>query len=113
MNRQMSFEAIADRLLSERGVTHGTGFGTSPGLRVQGRIFAMLARKEFVVKLSATRCAELLATGIARPFTRGQGRPLKEWTVISDAAESDWFTLAQEALTFVRPQPSTQSRATP
>jgi uncharacterized protein YndB with AHSA1/START domain len=113
MNRQMSFEAIADRLLSEPGVTDGTGFGTSPGLRVQGRIFAMLAREEFVVKLSATRCAELLATGIARPFTRGQGRPLKEWTVISDAAESDWFALAQEALTFVRAQASTQSRATP
>ncbi|MCU1659550.1 MAG: hypothetical protein JWO57_4206, partial [Pseudonocardiales bacterium] len=75
----MSFEAIADRLLSEPAVTDGRGFGTSPGLGVQGRILAMLAREEFVVKLFATRCAELLADSPSRrkplpSFVRGRAR---------------------------------------
>ena len=106
MSRQASFEAIADRLLGEPGVSEGTGFGTSPGLRVDGRIFAMLVRDEFVVKLPARRCADLVSVGTARPFDRGQGRPLKEWIVVGDDVESEWMALAQEALTFVRPASS-------
>ena len=38
------FGAIAERLLSEDGVTEGTGFGANAGLRVGGKIFAMLVR---------------------------------------------------------------------
>ena len=82
-----AFAAIAERLLSEDGVTEGTGFGANAGLRVGGKIFAMLVRGELVVKLPAVRCVELVSSGIARPFERGQGRPLKAWiTVGADAA---------------------------
>jgi hypothetical protein len=105
MTREASFEAIADRLLGDPGVDEGTGFGSSPGLRVEGRIFAMLVADGLVVKLPAPRCAELAAAKMARPFDRGQGRPLKEWIVISDAVEPDWPALAQEALAYVRPRP--------
>ncbi len=101
------FETIASRFSNEPGITEGTGFGASPGLRVDGRIFAMLVGREFVVKLPAPRCAGLVAVGAARRFDRGQGRPLKEWVVISDGAESEWLALASEALAFVgrRPNP--------
>jgi len=104
MTRQASFEAIADRLLSERpGVEEGTGFGSSPGLQVNGKIFAMLVVDELVVKLPAPRCAQLVSAGDARPFDRGQGRPLTEWVMVSDESEKAWPDLAQEALAFVRP----------
>lgn len=97
------FEAVAARLRGERGVTEGTGFGASPGLRVDGKIFAMLAHDEFVLKLPARRCADLVSGGAARPFDRGQGKPLREWVVIG--ADADWLALAREALEFVRPNP--------
>ncbi len=113
MTREASFEAIADRLLAEPGVEEGTGFGSSPGLRAEGRIFAMLVRDEFVVKLPAERCAALVSIGTARPFDRGQGRPLKEWVVISHDAEQEWVVLAQEALVFVRPRPRTTAGRRP
>lgn len=113
MTREASFEAVADQLLGEPEVEEGTGFGSSPGLRVDGRIFAMLVRDEFVVKLPAHRCAALVSTRTARPFDRGQGRPLKEWVVISDHAEDQWVALAQEALAFLRPRPSTTPGARP
>ncbi|HEY6624216.1 MAG TPA: hypothetical protein VIX85_10315 [Acidimicrobiales bacterium] len=59
---------------------------------------------ELTVKLPADRCAELVASGSARPFDRGQGRPLKEWVVAANTPEHDWFELANEALAFVRPR---------
>jgi len=103
VTRDASFEAIADRLLHEPDVGEGTGFGSSPGLRVRGKIFAMLAPSGLVVKLPARRCAELVAAQMGQPFERGQGRPLKEWVVVSDVREQDWPGLALEALTYVRP----------
>ncbi len=102
MNREAAFEAIANRLLPEAGVAEGTGFGSSPGLRVGGRIFAMLAPGGLVVKLPARRCTELVAAHIGQPFDRGQGHPLTEWIVISDTEEQDWPELALEALAYVR-----------
>jgi len=97
-----AFAAIAERLLREQGVSEGTGFGANAGLRVGGKIFAMLVRGELVVKLPAARCVELVASGIARPFDRGQGRPLKAWIGVSESASAQWPALASEALAFVR-----------
>jgi hypothetical protein len=96
------FGAIAARLVREREITKGTGFGSRPGLRVGGKIFAMLAGDELVLKLPADRCAELVAAGAARPFDRGQGRPLREWVSVADGGEPEWPDLAREALAFVR-----------
>ena len=98
---ETAFATIAEQLLREPGVTEGTGFGSNPGLRVGGKIFAMLVRDELVVKLPAGRCAELVAGGSARPFESGQGRPMKEWITVGDAAEPGWAALAREALGFV------------
>ncbi len=103
MTRQAAFEAIADLLRTEPGVHKGTGFGSSPGLRVDGKISAMLTRDGLVVKLAARRSAELVAAQTGKPFDRGQGHPLKEWVIISDTKEQDRPGFALEALTYVRP----------
>ena len=98
---EATFASIAEQLLREPGVSEGTGFGSNPGLNVGGKIFAMLVRDELVVKLPAGRCAELVAGGSARPFERGQGRPMKEWITVGAAGAPEWPALAREALAFV------------
>lgn len=99
---EVTFATIADRLLREPGVDQGTGFGANPGLRVGGKIFAMLVRGRLVLKLPADRCETLAFADAAEPFDRGRGRPLREWVVVSDEIESDWLALARESLEFVR-----------
>lgn len=98
-----SFEAIADRLLAEPGVSEGTDSGSSPGLRVEGKIFAMLTPDGLVVKLPARRCAELVAAQMGKPSDRGQHHQLKGWVVVNDTTQPSWPELVPEALTYVRP----------
>ena len=101
MTAEESFATIVDHLLREPFVEQGTGFGTNPGLRVRGKIFAMLVRGELVLKLPADRCEFLVAADAAHPFESGRGRPLREWVSVSDEVEPDWLRLAREALAFV------------
>jgi hypothetical protein len=101
MDATDAFSAIAGQLLDEPGVIEKTGFGSSPGLRVRGKIFAMLVRDELVVKLPAERCAALVAGGSARPFDSGRGRVMKQWVTVGAARAPEWPALAREALAFV------------
>ena len=40
---EQRFDQLAVQFLTDPTVTQGTGFGSSPGLRTGGKIFAMLA----------------------------------------------------------------------
>jgi TfoX/Sxy family transcriptional regulator of competence genes len=95
------WEPIAKDQLAKRGVTSGTGFGTNDGLRVSGKIFAMLVRGELVVKLPRDRVDELVEAGAARRFDAGKGRPMKEWASVPASASRRWKGLVEEARTFV------------
>jgi len=95
------WEPIARDQLAKRGVTGGTGFGTNEGLRVSGKIFAMLVRGELVVKLPGERVDELVEAGAARRFDAGKGRPMKEWASVPASASRRWKGLVEEARTFV------------
>lgn len=96
------FEPIAGRLLAEPGVDQGTGFGSTPGLRVNRRIFAMVCRGELVVKLPRQRVDDLVAAGAAARFdARGDGRLMKEWATVPVGRGGEWAVLAEEALAFV------------
>lgn len=98
---EQRFEQLAVQFLADPTVTQGTGFGSSPGLRTTGKIFAMLVNSELVVKLPKARVDQLVASGTGGRFDPGHGRLMKEWaTVALDSTES-WDRLAAEALEFV------------
>jgi hypothetical protein len=100
------FAVIVEALLGEPDVTppFGTGFGAS-GLKVRGKIFAMLSsRGEFVVKLPKPRVDALIAAGDGERFDPGHGRLMKEWVVIASMSDAQWLPLAREAMAFVAAQ---------
>lgn len=99
---EQRFEQLGACLLVDPVVTRGTGFGSAPGLRAGGKIFAMLIRDELVVKLPKLRVDQLVAAGTGRRFDPGHGRMMKEWATVPFAAAEDWRALAEEALEFVR-----------
>jgi hypothetical protein len=99
------FAALVDRFEERPAVTPpepgGRRFGAS-ALKVHGSIFAMLQADRLVIKLPATRVAELIADGDGEPFDAGKGRPMKEWVAIPVAADDAlWLELAEEAFAFV------------
>jgi len=56
----------------------GTGFGTKPGLRVDGHIFAMQVKGGLGLKLPAARVATLIGQGTGRPMATRPNRPLRK-----------------------------------
>jgi hypothetical protein len=101
---EQRFATVVDALLAEPGVTPpsgGSGFGRA-SLRADGRIFAMLVRGDYVVKLPKGRVDELVDAGHGCRFDANKGTPMKEWLRVDPAAALDWSTLAREALAHVR-----------
>jgi hypothetical protein len=98
---EQTFERVVAMLATEPGVTLGKAFH-NPGLKVGPKLFAMLHSGGLVVKLPEARCRELLATGAAGPFDRGQGTPMREWVTVAEPDTRAWTSYAREALTFGR-----------
>jgi hypothetical protein len=73
----------------------------SYGLRVGGKIFAMMVRGRFVAKLPRARVDALVAAGQGDRFDPGHGRVMKEWISVAEGDE-DWLALAREAYRFVK-----------
>jgi hypothetical protein len=95
----MTFADVARACGGEPDVTCGRGFAREV-LKRDGKIFAIDYGGSIVFKLPAPRCSDLVATTSAILFDRGQGKPLREWVVVSDP--DAWLDLAQEALDFAR-----------
>lgn len=74
---------------------------SSFGLKVNGKIFAMVARGNLVLKLPQERVTALVEAGIGEHFDPGHGRLMKQWISITDRG-ADWLALSREAYRFVR-----------
>jgi hypothetical protein len=96
------FEALCAEYAGVTGVSlpgSGRGFG-SQALKINNRIFAMLADGRLVVKLPRARVAELIETGRGQPFDGGKGTPMKEWVTLT-GDEAECRALVVEAQAFV------------
>lgn len=78
----------------------GNRFGAS-GLKVDGKIFAMVSKGQLVFKLPKARVDELVDAGAGERFDPGHGRLMKEWLALPPDAKVQWTALGREALAFV------------
>ena len=86
---------------ADRQVTSGKMMA-SVGLKVNGKIFAMMSRGKFVAKLPKDRVDELVRSGMGEYFDpRRDGRLMKEWIALGGTKPS-WIDLATEAHCFVK-----------
>jgi TfoX/Sxy family transcriptional regulator of competence genes len=95
----------------EPEVKLGTMFA-SPGLRVNGKIFAFLGRdRRLIVKVPGRRAQESLETGAAQAVTMGK-RTMKEWIALplneddADGTLATWRLAAREAHDYVTSLPT-------
>jgi hypothetical protein len=96
-----AWHEIEQSELDSSGVTAGTGFGRSSGLRIWGKIFALQNEAGLVVKLPRNRVEELIESGDGSPWGPGRGKVMKEWVALSTQAIPRWATLVVEAREFV------------
>lgn len=93
------FMPVIVALAGDKQVSRGRMFG-SVGLKVNGKVFAMLVKGKFVAKLPKERVAELVASGTGEYFDPGHGKLMKEWVALM-GAQGQWADLAKEARRFV------------
>ena len=96
------FATVIDAFARDRRVTSGTMMA-SVGLKVDGKIFAMLVRGRLVLKLPASRVSEMVAAGAGEHFDANKGTPMKEWLSLDPQSAEPWLPLAREALDFAGP----------
>ncbi len=98
---------VVQALLSDPRVMEANMFGM-PALKVGGKAFAGLWKKQLVVKIDASHVQELLKTKAGKQFDpSGMGRPMKEWIAVKESesnAKKKWLMLAEEAKAFVDQQ---------
>src|SRR5262245_47927039 len=95
-----SFQPVVDAFAKDRRVSCGKMMA-SVGLKLNGKIFAMLVRGKFVAKLPKERVDELVRSKRGDYFDpRKDGRLMKEWVVLRGSRPS-WIELAKQAQRFV------------
>jgi TfoX/Sxy family transcriptional regulator of competence genes len=95
------FTRVAAAFEGDRQVTAGKMMA-SFGLKVNGKIFAMMVEGKFVAKLPKARVDELVASGAGSYFDpRKNGRLMKEWLVLAGKKPA-WTELAREAHAYVK-----------
>ena len=95
------WDDLTAEFLAKPGVTLERAFSRI-SLMVGGKLFASAGHGGLLIKVSAERVAELIATGQGQPFSTGGNRVMREWVVA--APTTDWSTLAAESMAFVAAQ---------
>lgn len=99
MSPEQAFETLVQSYKGQSNITSGKMFA-SHGLKVKGKIFAMLYKGELVVKLPAER-ADLLVSARKGEYFRLGKRVMKEWIVLHTPPGAEWRKIADEARQFV------------
>lgn len=100
MEADTLFKPVVKALLGDPRVAQSRMFG-SPGLKIGGKVFAMLVKGKLVVKLPRERVEALVVSGEGEYFDPGHGRLMKEWVAFGARAKSGWISRAKEARDFV------------
>lgn len=101
------YAVLVEEMQTLPGVTHGAEPGVrgrfgANGLKIGGKLFAILSHGSLVLKLPRARVDALVASGDGVRFDpRRNGRLMKEWLVLVPDSHQDWFALAREAMAFV------------
>lgn len=95
-----SFLPVVAAFAHDRSVVRKRAFSVENALTVNGKIFAMLAKGQFVAKLPRGRVDELVRDGVGERFDPGHGRLMKEWIAVR-GGQAIWIALAREAHRFV------------
>ena len=93
------FAPVVEAFTRDAAVSSGVMM-SSFGLKVKGKIFAMMVRGKFVAKLPQARVDAIVANGLGKNFDPGHGRLMKEWVAV-ESDSVDWIGLAREAREFV------------
>ena len=98
------WERATEAQRADPAVTVGTGVGRSAGLRVAGKIFAVLADGHLVVRLPKVRVlrSSWRPVWVSRSIP-GHGRLVKAWVTVEPSAARLWEPLIGEARVFVGP----------
>lgn len=94
------FESVVTVFADSQDVKRGRMFSSENVLSVNGKIFAMLTKGKFVVKLPAERADELVKKGAAVNWGPGTRRVMKEWVTVE--SKESWVDIAKEAYRFVK-----------
>lgn len=94
------FDPIADRHQERDDVDMGRMFG-SEGLRVRGKVFALVSFDgRLMLKLPADRTVELVDAGEGERVEMA-GRAMREWVFVPVEDSGLWDPLIDEALAYV------------
>lgn len=94
------FAPVVAAFAADGQVERGKMFG-SVGLKVNGKVFAMVVKGRLVVKLPRERVDALVASGNGDSFDPGHGKPMKEW-ISAAGTKPSWVELSREAYVFVK-----------
>lgn len=100
METEAVVKATMEEYLSRPGVTETVMFG-SPGLKTDGKYFALLVRKKLVVKLPKEKVQKLVETGKGDYFDPGHGRKMKEWIELEPKTRKECVAYMDEAIEVV------------
>lgn len=102
MDAERQFAQASEAQLRDPRVSLGKMFG-SQGLKVNGKVFAMLVKGKLVVKLPRARVDALVSAGQGEYFDPGHGRLMKEWVALKPRIRDEWSGLVEEAKKMVQP----------
>ena len=95
-----AFAVIVEAFRGDENISPARMFG-SEGLKINGKVFAMLVKGDLVAKLPKERVTALISARVGEHFDPGHGRVMKEWVVLKPKERTHWLKLAKEAQQFV------------